>query len=74
MGAQWSGAGGNADMQLLTLLDAPAQRRIAYAELLPALLECTPATSQWGAERTILNDMERACTVLIFCILFSNSP
>jgi hypothetical protein len=51
---------GNADMQLLTLLDAPNRRRQAYGELLPALLECTPATSQWAAERGVLLDMERA--------------
>jgi hypothetical protein len=30
MGEQWQGADGNVDMQLLTLLDAPNQRRQAY--------------------------------------------
>ena len=41
-------------MQLLTLLEAPGTRRMQYAELLPALLECTPATAPWAAERAVV--------------------
>ena len=41
-------------MQLLTLLEAPGARRMQYAELLPALLECTPATAPWAAERAVV--------------------
>ena len=41
-------------MQLLTLLEAPGSRRMQYAELLPALLECTPATAPWAAERAVV--------------------